>query len=211
MQLWEWLSVSRVSCLYSLFAYDHTTVRNVYLLVDYGDWTSNEGTTADPYVQLLSTSNDTAEMHEDFVQVRLNGVDSTSGQKILSADHSPDPDVQHVDSGVNKYFIIGAVVGGVALLVSIALCITCLCKRRGGAKALPFGNSSGRYQPLDEPAPAAATDMHAASYAQPASLSYQPEYQPTGYQTNQYQPNQYQANQYQPQSTQYQTAWDTHH
>ena len=48
-------------------------VRNVYLLVDYGDFVDGSvNTTADPYVQLLSITNPTA-AHADFVNVRLNG------------------------------------------------------------------------------------------------------------------------------------------
>ncbi len=48
-------------------------VRNVYLLVDYGDFVDGSvNTTADPYVQLLSITDPTA-AHANFVDVRLNG------------------------------------------------------------------------------------------------------------------------------------------
>jgi len=48
-------------------------LRNVYLLVDYGDFIDGSlNTTADPYVQLLSITDPTA-AHADFVDVRLNG------------------------------------------------------------------------------------------------------------------------------------------
>jgi len=47
-------------------------VRNVYLLVDYGDFVDGSvNTTAGPYVQLLSITDPTA-AHADFVNVRLN-------------------------------------------------------------------------------------------------------------------------------------------
>lgn len=53
-------------------------VRNVYLLVDYGDFVDGSmNTIADPYVQLLSITDPTA-AHADFVNVRLNGNNSNN-------------------------------------------------------------------------------------------------------------------------------------
>ncbi|KAI0344418.1 aspartic peptidase A1 [Trametopsis cervina] len=63
-------------------------LRNAYALFDYGDWvdeTSNDRN--DPFIQLLSTT-DKAAAHNDFVQVRLGGVDTTNStaQALLPAD-----------------------------------------------------------------------------------------------------------------------------
>ncbi|KAF8271974.1 aspartic peptidase domain-containing protein [Lactarius quietus] len=54
-------------------------LRNVYLLINYGDYVDGANTTASPYVQLLSTT-DPASAHLEFVNVRLGGTDTTGGQ-----------------------------------------------------------------------------------------------------------------------------------
>lgn len=47
-------------------------------MFDYGDWVSDSSNDRqDPYIQLLSTTNKT-QAHEDFVQIRMNGIDSSS-------------------------------------------------------------------------------------------------------------------------------------
>ena len=66
-------------------------VRNAYTLIDYGDFVEGTKNTADPYVQFLPITNDTAAAHADFVKVRLGGVDSvepfTNSGSLLT--HSP--------------------------------------------------------------------------------------------------------------------------
>jgi hypothetical protein len=63
-------------------------VRNAYTLFDYGDWVEESSNDRnDPYIQLLSvTDRDAA--RKDFIQVRMNGVDTTnsSSQVLLPAD-----------------------------------------------------------------------------------------------------------------------------
>ena len=47
-------------------------------MFDYGDWVSDSSNDRqDPYIQLLSVTNKT-QAHLDFVQVRMNGVDSSA-------------------------------------------------------------------------------------------------------------------------------------
>lgn len=63
-------------------------MRNAYTLFDYGDWvdeTANDR--SDPYIQLYPTT-DKAAARNDFIKVRLNGVDTTnsSAQALLPAD-----------------------------------------------------------------------------------------------------------------------------
>lgn len=54
-------------------------LRNVYVLQSYGDFVDGNTTnTADPYVQLLSTTNNTALTHKEFVDVRLGGKESNA-------------------------------------------------------------------------------------------------------------------------------------
>lgn len=63
-------------------------MRNVYILLDYGDWVKDASNDRDdPYIQLLSTTDKTA-AHNDFVQVRLNGIDTSNdpSHALLPAD-----------------------------------------------------------------------------------------------------------------------------
>lgn len=195
-------------------------MKNAYLLVDYGDYTANEGITLPPYVQLLSTTNNTAQMHQEFVSVRLNGIDTTSGQQILQSTYSPtNTKNKSIWDKIKKWVIIGAIVVGGLVLLGVGLCVFCLCRRKTRSQGQ-------RYQPLHEPAPAAASEMHLREHAPAAALAgyeaeaeaYQPQYQSTDYQP-QYQPenNPYQTADHHSQlafqspQNQYQTPYDPHH
>ncbi|KAI0357462.1 aspartic peptidase A1 [Trametes cingulata] len=69
-------------------------LRNTYTLLDYGNFMENTASDrGDPYVQLLPIT-DVNAAHQDFVKVRLNGIDTTndSAHALLPADqmqHSP--------------------------------------------------------------------------------------------------------------------------
>lgn len=69
-------------------------VRNVYTLLDYGNFMENTANDrGDPFVQLLPLTN-VQTAHDDFVQTRLGGVDTTnsSAHALLPASeqqHSP--------------------------------------------------------------------------------------------------------------------------
>ena len=69
-------------------------MRNVYTLLDYGNFMENTANDrGDPYVQLLPLT-DAAAAKADFVSIRLNGVDNTGDAEhaLLPADqmqHSP--------------------------------------------------------------------------------------------------------------------------
>ncbi|KAG6815160.1 hypothetical protein H0H93_010747 [Arthromyces matolae] len=52
-------------------------LRNVYVLMDYGDFINDSNDTDVPYVQFLSTTNAT-QAHKEFVEMRLNGMDTTA-------------------------------------------------------------------------------------------------------------------------------------
>ncbi len=61
-------------------------VRNVYLLINFGDFVDGSvNITADPYVQLLSTTAPAA-AHADFVNVRLNNARTVPPTQTPSAD-----------------------------------------------------------------------------------------------------------------------------
>ena len=69
-------------------------MRNTYTLLDYGNFMENTAVgRGDPVIQLLPLTN-AAAAHNDFVQVRLAGVDTTgnAAHALLPTDqmkHSP--------------------------------------------------------------------------------------------------------------------------
>lgn len=159
-------------------------LRNAYMLVNFGDFVDGTSNTANPYVQLLSLTNNTAEVHKDFVNVRLGGKDTTinlnngtSSSSSSSSSSSPKSWWNNLSSTTKKIIIASAAagVGLIVLLVAFCLC----CRRRGGQA----------YRPLNEPAPGAASD----TYALPNVGYNQPQ---QGYGNYPYS------------QQQYQTAWD---
>ena len=109
-------------------------VSNVYLLLDYGDFTDGSASnTSAPYVQILSTTNP-AGAHADFVATRLGGKDTTGSQHVSSGSNS---------GFLHKYRIpifAAAAVAGVAALAGVVWLVG---KRRRPAV----------YRPLYDPAP----------------------------------------------------------
>jgi hypothetical protein len=158
-------------------------LRNAYLLVDYGDFVNGTTTTTNPYMQLLSTTNDSAAAHEDFVKVRLN---STS-QAYHNSTSAIPPKVKSV-------VVIAAAIGVGFLALLTGVCFCCLRKRRGPSKGLPGGFGGQAYRPLNEPAPYAAVETHAMP-----NLNYNSGQGPPAYGGS---PPQQGSQQ------QYQTAWD---
>ncbi|KAJ8481245.1 hypothetical protein ONZ45_g15372 [Pleurotus djamor] len=68
-------------------------LRNVYSLLDYGNWVEHSKDEDDPYIQMLPLTN-VAEAKASFIQIRLGGTDSTADPKwaLLPVDqmqHSP--------------------------------------------------------------------------------------------------------------------------
>ncbi|PIL22833.1 hypothetical protein GSI_15528 [Ganoderma sinense ZZ0214-1] len=175
-------------------------LRNAYTYINFGDFVDGStNTTADPYIQLLATTNDTAEAHSDFLRVRGDSPwtpsDASLGQRIRS--HLP--------------LVIGlAVAAALLLLGGLFLCCAGLRRRRAGAGAgVAFFQQGQTYQPLHEPAPE-AYNMHAVGgqggYAGAGAYGQQP--QPVGAQPPGYQPQgAYQAQTgYQPPA--YSNPWD---
>ena len=84
-----------------------STVRNVYTLLDYGNFMENTANDrGDPFVQLLPLTN-AATAKEDFIQVRLNGVDTTgsSSKALLPASemqHSPESEEEKKKKCVHR-------------------------------------------------------------------------------------------------------------
>ncbi|KAF9454880.1 acid protease [Macrolepiota fuliginosa MF-IS2] len=100
-------------------------MRNVYTLFDYGDFISatnaSSSSTNDPYLQMYSITN-ISEAHQDFVKVRLGGIDTTDQQGLL------DNPVKNSRSNTTYYVI--AAVAVIAAIVVISFLIICTRKRR---------------------------------------------------------------------------------
>ena len=153
-----------------------------------------EGTSSksNPYIQLLSTTNDTAAVHKDFVNVRLGGKDTTTNHSSGSS----------LSSKTRRFASIGGAIALGALVLACSLCVCCL-RRRGTRSTATKGGIIGfgtqTYRPLNEPAPGAATETHAMpnlGYNQGGYNQGPPPY--AGHQPFQPQNSQYE----------YQTAWD---
>jgi hypothetical protein len=179
---------------------DLTSVRNAYLLVNYGDFVDGGNSTAPPYVQLLSTTNDSATTHQDFVTVRLGGKDTTTNLNTNPGNSGSSTTPTSSSSNVRRIAIIAGAAGLGLLFLLVAFC--CCCRRkRGFQKATTPGGVMGfgrTYQPLRDPAPNAAVETHALP-----NLGYNGGQPPPGYGAGrQFQPEPYGSQQ------QYQTAWD---
>jgi hypothetical protein len=144
-------------------------VRNVYLLINYGDFVDGTATKSPPYVQLLSTT-DPAAAHLDFVQTRLGGVDTT-GMQVFSAEQpasSPDVPSVHKDKQTST-IVIWSVVAGSLFLVSVAVGVYITLKRRRGRNFVTRSNiptadtglsyDYSSYQPLQYAPPPGETHM----------------------------------------------------
>ena len=164
----EWLSV-RVPdyclslCLFTTFH----TVRNVYILIDYGDFVDGTSSTADPYIQLLATTEPT-EAHQDFVQVRLGGKDDANWQLLPASSTGSSPKAESQFVRRVKYY--WPIIAGVAGFLILVLILSCLCvRRRRRTNAGPFWRGRKSYRPLQDPAP---VGMHNLGGARPSASDY---------------------------------------
>ncbi|KAL0565110.1 hypothetical protein V5O48_016923 [Marasmius crinis-equi] len=114
-------------------------LRNVYTLMEFGNWVDNVSDQQDPYIQLLSTTN-AAQARSDFVQFRLSGTDSTNDAQyqLLPADqmqHSPvsaeEKKKKYQEMILSRwpYILVGCLVG-VILIIGLIIW-KCCCKRKG--------------------------------------------------------------------------------
>lgn len=106
-----------------------TAVRNVYMLIDYGDFVDGTTKKAPPYAQLLSLT-DSAVAHSDFVQVRLDGVDTTGMQVFTAERPVSSPAVPTNNRRHTKKVVIYGVIAGSLILVFFAVTAYIIMKRR---------------------------------------------------------------------------------
>lgn len=125
-------------------------VRNAYMLINFGDFVQGRtDKVADPYIQLLPLTEAT-EAHEDFVSLRLSGVDTTGGQTLLNnvTPSGPDDPIFENPSknksflDKNKWYLIGGGIGLGVLILGMVIAMVCCRRRRKVA-----------YKSLHEPAP----------------------------------------------------------
>ncbi len=155
-------------------------VRNVYLLINFGNFVDNSmNNTANPYVQLLSTT-DPASAHADFVSVRENHTASpsttnhvhglaVSASASTSASASASSKPSEIDNVKNSFLkekipiIIASSVGGVLILVGTF--VLCCTRNRASRRSLAATYKS--YHELGAPAPAAETHRVSGYYPPP--------------------------------------------
>ncbi|KAF9783229.1 acid protease [Thelephora terrestris] len=142
-------------------------LRNVYILIDYGDFVDGTSVTANPYIQLLATT-DPTEAHQDFVNVRLGGKDDQSWQLLPASSTGSTP--KAASQFVRKIEYYWPIIAGVAGFLVLVLIISCLCvRRRKRTNSRPFWRSQKSYRPLQDPAP---VGMHALGGPRPSSSDY---------------------------------------
>lgn len=124
-------------------------MRNSYTLMDYGNWLDgSKSKQADPYIQLLSVT-DPAAARKEFIDVRLNGQDTTGDAQwqLLPKDQqqsSPESDQekkQHLEAKVLShwpYILLGCLVV-VAAIIGFIIWRCCCRKGRKPAKGGVFG------------------------------------------------------------------------
>ena len=111
-------------------------MRNVYLLVNFGDFVDGATGKAPPYVQLLSVTDPTA-AHLDFVNARPGA--TTTGMQMYASE-SPDA-IPYRDDGKPRAIVIGSVVGACVFLTSVVVIVYITWKRRRG-RHFPSGPTS---------------------------------------------------------------------
>lgn len=154
-----------------MIPFSRNLVRNVYLLVNFGDFVDGSvNTTANPYVQILSTTDPTA-ANADFANVRLNQTNNNGSGLTDEALRAKPPPVDissssnnNTSSNVKTAFlrekipiIIVSSIGGALILIGLIAVYRSrdrFAKRGGGSIA----NTYQTYQRLSVPAPAG--NMH---------------------------------------------------
>jgi hypothetical protein len=165
------MTFCKYSCVFArtVVILSPAAVRNVYLLINYGDFVDGTSSKAPPYVQLLSIT-DPAAAHLDFVQTRLGGVDTTGMQVFSAGQPASSPAVSSGHQGKqSRTIVIWSVVAGSLFLVSVTVAAYVALKRRSRRNfvtrpnlpkadtGLSYDYSS--YQPLRHAAPLGETHM----------------------------------------------------
>ncbi|KAF8555757.1 acid protease [Imleria badia] len=146
-------------------------LRNTYTLLNFGNLVQGGLSSSNPYVQLLSLTDETAAVN-DFIQVRLNGQNliNSSQYALLPASqeqHSPETEAQKKAQYEEEvlshwpYILAGCLV---VVLLLVGYCIwRCCCRRKRLAKKkadlAPGGSATGPYAQLQDSGSAATLVM----------------------------------------------------
>ncbi|KAI9059263.1 acid protease [Trametes sanguinea] len=123
-------------------------LRNTYTYINFGDFVDGSASsTAAPYVQLLSTTNNSAEAHSDFVKVRGDSPWTPEAASLA----------QRLRSRLPLIIGLSAAAGGV-LLIAVGAC--CFFSARKNKRQRMAFFRPGPYRQLHEPAPPEAHDLH---------------------------------------------------
>ena len=141
-------------------------MRNTYTLINFGNLVKGGSSSTNPYVQLLSLTDETAAVN-DFIQVRLNGQNliSSSQYALLPASqgqHSPETEAekkaQYEEKVLSRWpYILSGCLIIVLLLVGFCIYRCCTRRKRAAKKnatkqqtgTLPDGNN-GPYAQLPD-------------------------------------------------------------
>lgn len=117
-------------------------MRNIYTLINFGDLVQGGSSSSNPYIQLLSLTDETAAVN-DFIKVRLNGqnIINSSQYALLPASqeqHSPETaaekKAQYEEEVLSRWpYILAGCLLIVALLVAYFVW-RCCCRRKRLAK-----------------------------------------------------------------------------
>jgi len=136
-------------------------LRNTYTLLNWGDFVDDTSAArGSPFVQLLSITNP-VKAHHEFVQVRLNGVDTTGDPQYKLLAHgksSPVPEgerVEHLEGFAlrNAGKIAVGLAAGLVVLLSITV-FCCIRRRRATRRvpgAQPLGSTTDLYRSVSDP------------------------------------------------------------
>ncbi|KAF5382465.1 hypothetical protein D9615_002732 [Tricholomella constricta] len=148
-------------------------LRNSYTLLNFGSWAQGKSG-EHPYIQLSSVT-DVAQARQDFIKVRLGGVDTINDDKwaLLPADQMQRSPVSEEEKKKKyqelvlsrwPYILTGCLV---FVLIVVGLCIWRCCCRKGAKKPskktknlFSTEPASTTYLPLQGPGGVPAKDVH---------------------------------------------------
>lgn len=149
----------------------------MYILINYGDFVDGTSSTANPYIQLMATTDNLTEAHQDFVNTRLGGKDDATWQLLPpnSSGSTPTTEPQIVRK-IKYYWPIIAGVAGFLILVIVIAC--CCMGRRRKTGARPFWRGKKSYQPLHDPAPVGMQAFGRDGAPRPSTSDYRNPWDP---------------------------------
>jgi len=126
-------------------------LRNTYTLIDFGNLVKGGSSSNNPYVQLLSLTDETAAVN-DFIKVRLNGQNLVNSpqyallpasQQQYSPETAAEKKAKYEEEVLSRwpYILAGSLV---VFLLLVAYCVwRCCCRRKRLAKKKAANEQAG--------------------------------------------------------------------